>query len=129
MGKKIGEMKDLKEGKYVLIDNEPCKVTKMVKSKPGKHGGMKARVDAVGIFDQQKRNIMGPVDQKVEIPIIDKRTAQVLTLLGENAQVMDMESYETFELPVSEEFKGRLSQGVEVTYMDVMGKRKIIGIV
>jgi len=128
MGKKIGDMKDLKEGKYVMIDNEPCKVTKITKSKPGKHGGAKARVDAAGIFDGQKRNLMGPVSQKVEIPIIDKRTAQVLNVIGNSVQLMDMESYETFELEIPSEFADKLIQGKEVQYMDVLGKRKILGV-
>jgi len=128
MSKKIGDMKDLKEGKYVMIDNEPCKVTKITKSKPGKHGGAKARVDAVGIFDGQRRSLMGPVSQKVEIPIIDKRTAQVLNMIGDSAQLMDMESYETFEIEIPGEFKDRVAQGKELQYMDVLGRRKILGV-
>ncbi|MBU4266234.1 MAG: translation initiation factor IF-5A, partial [Candidatus Altiarchaeales archaeon] len=87
MGKKIGDMKELKEGKYVMVDDEPCRVTKITKSKPGKHGGAKARVDAVGIFDGQKRSLMGPISQKIEIPIIDKKTAQVLNIIGSSAQL------------------------------------------
>ncbi len=126
MGKKIGEMKELKEGKYVMVDNEPCKVTKITKSKPGKHGGAKARVDAIGIFDGQKRNMMGPVSQKIEIPIIEKKTAQILNVIGNSAQLMDMESYETFDLEVPGELKDKAVQGREVQYMDVLGKRRIL---
>ena len=128
MGKKIGDMKDLKEGKYVMVDDEPCKVTKITKSKPGKHGGAKARVDAVGIFEGQKRNLMGPISQKIEIPIIDKKTAQVLNVIGSSAQLMDMESYETFELDVPDEFRNKLEQGKELQYMDVLGRKKILGV-
>ena len=128
MGKKIGDMKDLKEGKYVMVDDEPCKVTKITKSKPGKHGGAKARVDAVGIFDGQKRNLMGPISQKIEIPIIDKKTAQVLNVIGSSAQLMDMESYETFELDVPDEFRNKLEQGKELQYMDVLGRKKILNV-
>jgi len=128
MGKKIGDMKELKEGKYVMVDDEPCKVTKITKSKPGKHGGAKARVDAVGIFDGQKRSLMGPISQKIEIPIIDKKTAQVLNIIGSSVQLMDMESYETFELDMPDEFRGKLEQGKELQYMDVLGRKKILGV-
>ncbi|MBU4341314.1 MAG: translation initiation factor IF-5A [Candidatus Altiarchaeota archaeon] len=128
MGKKIGDMKELKEGKYVMVDDEPCRVTKITKSKPGKHGGAKARVDAVGIFDGQKRSLMGPISQKIEIPIIDKKTAQVLNIIGSSAQLMDMESYETFELDVPDEFKDKLEQGKELQYMDVLGRKKILNV-
>ena len=126
MSKQIGTIKDLKEGKYVIIDGEACRVLKITKSKPGKHGGMKARLEAVGIFDDQKRNIMGPVSQKVEIPIISKDTCQVLNVVGGNVQLMDMTSYETFELPVPKDYKGELSQGNEVLVMGALGQRKII---
>ena len=128
MGKKIGDMKELKEGKYVMVDDEPCRVTKITKSKPGKHGGAKARVDAVGIFDGQKRSLMGPISQKIEIPIIDKKTAQVLNIIGSSAQLMDMESYETFELDVPDEFRNKLEQGKELQYMDVLGRKKILNV-
>ncbi|MBN2015017.1 MAG: translation initiation factor IF-5A [Candidatus Altiarchaeota archaeon] len=126
MEKKIGTIKDLKEGKYVIIDNEPCRVVGVTHSKPGKHGGAKARLDAIGIFDGQKRNLMGPVDSNVEIPIINKKNAQVLNVIGGTAQLMDMTTYETFELPVPDELKGQLAEGIEVLYMESMGKRLIL---
>lgn len=128
MEKKIGVMKDLKEGKYVIIDNEPCRVVKVVHSKPGKHGGAKARIDAIGLFDGQKRTLLGPVSQNVEIPIISKRTAQVLNIIQDRANLMDMETYETFELEIPEELKDKLVEGKEVLYMECMGKRKILQI-
>jgi len=126
MSKEIASIKDLKKGRYVLIDNEPCRVVDITKSKPGKHGGMKARIDAIGIFDGQKRSLMGPVDQKVEIPIINKETAQVLNVFSSRVQLMDMASYETFELNIPDELRGSLSQGDEIIYIDVMGKKKIL---
>jgi len=74
MSKQIGTIKDLKEGKYVIIDGEACRVSKITKSKPGKHGGMKARLEAVGIFDDQKRNIMGPVGISTTFSLEAKET-------------------------------------------------------
>jgi translation initiation factor 5A len=55
------ETRELKEGRYVIIDDEPCVIKSIAKSKPGKHGAAKARVDAVGIFDGQKRSTVQPV--------------------------------------------------------------------
>lgn len=125
-GKKVAEMKDLKVGKYVLIDNEPCRVVDAVHSKPGKHGGAKARIDAIGLFDNQRRSLMGPVSMNIEVPIINKKSAQVLNVVGDNVQLMDMETYETFELKKPEEFEGELAQGAAVIYMEAMGKRKLL---
>jgi len=128
MEKKIVQIKELKEGKYVIIDGEACKIVALAHSKPGKHGGAKARIDAIGIFDGQKRSLMGPVDSNAEVPIINKKTAQVLNLIGDQVQLMDMESYETFELPKPDDLEGELKSGGNVLYMDVMGKKKILQI-
>ncbi len=124
--KEMAEVRELKVGRYVLIDEEPCKIMSISTSKPGKHGEAKARIDAVGIFDEQKRSVVHPVKHKVGVPIIDKRSAQILALMGsEVVQLMDMETYETFEMPIPEELKGQLEPGKEILYLQAMGKRKI----
>jgi translation initiation factor 5A len=68
---------------------------------------------------------MGPVDNNVEIPIINKKNGQVLNVVGDSVQVMDMASYETFDLPIPEEMKGQLSSGMEIMFMECMGRRLI----
>ncbi len=124
--KEMAEVRELKVGRYVLIDEEPCKIMSISTSKPGKHGEAKARIDAVGIFDEQKRSVVHPVKHKVGVPIIDKRSAQILALMGpEVVQLMDMETYETFEMPIPEDLKGQLEPGKEILYLQAMGKRKI----
>jgi len=75
------EIKTLKEGKFVIIDDEPCTIVSVQHSKPGKHGAAKARIDAIGLFDGQKRSIVQPVDAKVYVPIVERKTAQVLAIL------------------------------------------------
>jgi translation initiation factor 5A len=124
--KEMAEVRELKVGRYVLIDEEPCKIMSISTSKPGKHGEAKARIDAIGIFDEQKRSVVHPVKHKVGIPIIDKRSAQILALMGSDVvQLMDMETYETFEMPIPEDFKDQLQPGKEILYLQAMGKRKI----
>jgi len=73
MSTKPVELGDLKEGSFVIIDNTPCRVVSIEKSKTGKHGSAKARVTAIGLFDGVKRSIVAPTDQKVEVPIIEKK--------------------------------------------------------
>ncbi len=124
--KEMAEVRELKVGRYVLIDEEPCKIMSISTSKPGKHGEAKARIDAVGIFDEQKRSVVHPVKHKVGIPIIDKRSAQILALMGSDVvQLMDLETYETFDMPIPEDFKDQLEPGKEILYLQAMGKRKI----
>jgi translation initiation factor 5A len=60
--------------------------------------------------------------------MIEKKTAQVLAFLGPNVQLMDMQSYETFETPIpeDEEIKAKLAAGVEVEYWQMLGQNKIM---
>ena len=128
MERKIVDTTDLKVGKYVLIDDEPCRIVDIQKSKPGKHGEAKIRVEAIGIFDDRKRSILKPAGHKVEVPIINKKTGQVTTMVGDQVQLMDMESYEVFEIPLpqEDEIKSMLKEGKEVLYMQAGNRRKIM---
>jgi len=121
------ELGAIKVGSYVMVDNEPCRIVDYTKSKPGKHGSAKARVVAIGVFDGVKRSFVKPVDSQVEVPLIEKRSSQVLALLPNAVQLMDLETYEVFETPLPEEedLKGRLANGVEVEYWRIMGRTKI----
>ncbi len=118
------EVKDLKEGKYVLVDDAPCSIKSISKSKPGKHGSAKARIDVIGIFDKQKRSIVSPVSDKIYVPIVERKSAQVLSLSGGVAQLMDMADFTTFEMKVPEEYKDRVVEGQEVQYLTAMGNIK-----
>ncbi len=121
-------IKALKPGRYCIIEGEPCKVLSVTTSVSGKHGAAKARLDAIGLFDNKKRSIVKPADAPIDVPIIEKKSAQVVALMGETAQLMDMETYETFESPIPEELKSHITQGAEVLYWDVMGKRILVQI-
>lgn len=120
------EVRALKEGRYVIIDDEPCKIVSIDTSKPGKHGSAKANIVAIGIFTNSKRSLQAPVSEKVYVPMIDKRRAQVINLHGGTAQLMDMETYQTFDMEVPEEFKNSMEAGKEVEYWEAMGRRMIV---
>ena len=119
------EIRSLREGRYVLIDDEPCKINKINVSKPGKHGEAKSRVEGTSIFDGSKKSFVHPVSHKCKIPMIDKRAAQVLAFVGEEVQLMDLVTYETFNIPIPEEFKDDLKEGVEIQYLIAMDRKKI----
>ncbi len=118
----------LKVGSYVIVDNEPCRIVDLTKSKPGKHGAAKARVVTIGVFDGVKRSFVKPVDAKVEVPIIEKKSGQVISVMPNAVQIMDLETYEVFETPPpdDEDLRSRLSEGVEVEYWRIMGRTKIM---
>ncbi len=119
------EVRELKPNRYMIIDGEPCKIMSITTSKPGKHGEAKARIEAIGVFDGQKRSVVHPVKHKVQIPMINKGTAQVVSIMGDEVQLMDLSSYEMFNVAMPEEFKGQIEAGKEIQYLEALGKRKI----
>ncbi len=125
MSKKPSEVRLLKVGKYVIIDDEPCKILNISTSSPGKHGAAKARIDARGLFDEQKRTIIKPVNAKIDVPILDKRKGQVLSVAGSEVQLMDLETYETMDIPNPDNVE--VVEGGETSYMIVLGRKKITG--
>jgi translation initiation factor 5A len=118
-------MKDLKVGRFLLIDGVPCKVVDIEISSPGKHGHAKMRVTAIGIFDGEKKTLLKPSDADVEVPNIKKRKAQVVSVSGSTAQLMDSETYEVFDIRITEEFSGKLNAGAEVELIEAMGRRAL----
>ena len=126
MSTKVVEIKTLKVGKYIVLDDEACKIISYTTSSPGKHGAAKARIEAVGIFDNQKRSLVKPVDNKVDTPIIDKRLGQVISIQGSNVQIMDMENYDTIDLPMPDDLKDSIVEGIEVEYIVALGNMKIM---
>lgn len=125
MSTEQAEVRELKEGRYVNIDDEPCKILSISTSKPGKHGEAKARIEAIGIFDGNKKSVVYPVKHRVQVPLIDKRQAQVVSIQGGEAQLMDLETYELFHLPVPEDMKDSLAAGGDIQYIVAMGRKKI----
>ncbi|MEM2932621.1 MAG: translation initiation factor IF-5A [Candidatus Pacearchaeota archaeon] len=129
MAYKLINATDIKEGNNVIIDGAPCVVKRIDISKTGKHGASKVRLEAVGIIDGKKRITVMPGDERLEVPTIIKKRAQVISLMGERASVMDLESFETFDLAIDEELQGTITEGDNVEYWDIDGvkivKRKI----
>src|SRR3989441_9814721 len=117
------EIRELKVNRYIVIDDEPCRIISIQTSKPGKHGEAKARLEAGGIFDGQKRSIVHPVTHKVRVPIIDKRKAQGLSTPRNVAQLKDLPTYGKFELSVPEEFQGKPPSGQEILELEALGRR------
>lgn len=114
----------VKVGNVINVDGQPCTVRSIDISKSGKHGASKCRIEAIGILDDKKRVIAVPGHERFEVPMIEKRKAQILTV-GEKVSVMDLESFETLEVQISEEMKQELKEGDTVEYWNIEG-RKII---
>jgi translation initiation factor 5A len=121
------DLGSLKVGSYIIIDNEPCRIVSYDHSKPGKHGSAKARVAAIGVFDGSRHSLVSPVSANVEVPLINKRNGQVISISGQTLQIMDLETFEVFETSaVEEEIRNKIRQGGEVEYWQVLDRVKIV---
>ena len=120
----------LKKGSSVIIDGIACSVRDIQISKTGKHGHAKCRIEAIGMIDGNKKIIVVPGHEKMESPIIEKRSAQILSIHENVANVMDTEGYETFDLNIPDELKDRASEGKKVMYwiiIDIKVMKEIKG--
>ncbi|MBI5061001.1 MAG: translation initiation factor IF-5A [Candidatus Aenigmarchaeota archaeon] len=124
--KVFGTMGDLKIGKYVIIDDHPCKIVSIDKSKPGKHGAAKMSVVAISLFDGSKHSLQKASDADVEIPIVERKRAQIVAVSGNSIQLMDLESFETFDTEVPKEMRSEVEPGKEIQYMVVLDKRVLL---
>ena len=117
----------LKTGNYVIVEDEPSRIVDLTKSKPGKHGSAKARIVTIGVFDGVKRSFVKPVSAKVTMPIIIKKTGQIISKMPETVQIMDLETYEIFEtsFPKDEELKSKIREGINIEYWQILGRTKI----
>ncbi|MFD1514687.1 translation initiation factor IF-5A [Halomarina rubra] len=124
MAKQQNEVRDLQEGSYVMIEDTPCVINSYSTAKPGKHGSAKARVEGKGVFDSKKRNFTQPVDAKIWVPIIDRKQGQVISVDGNDMQVMDLETYETITMRVPDDFDP--SSDDELEYLQYEDQRKVV---
>ena len=123
MSTKIVGATSIKEGSFILLDGVACKVVSAEISKSGKHGHAKVRIVAIGLIDEKKREAVMPGHDNVEVPIIEKKSAQVLSIVGDKANVMDTETYETFDLAIPADLKPSVVEGCQVLYWIIMGEK------
>ncbi len=123
MATKVASVGSLQKGSYVVIEGAACKVVDTQTSRPGKHGHAKVRLSAVGLIDDKKRVVVMPGHDNIDVPIVEKKTAQVLSISGDMANVMDAETYETFDLKIPEELKAEVVEGCNVLYWVILNDK------
>ena len=120
---------EVRVGTNIMIEGNACTVKSIDISKTGKHGHAKCRIEAVGIIDGKKRVFVIPGHDKLDVPLVEKRKGQVLSKGDKTISVMDLESFETLDVPCSDEIKDEVEEGVIVEYWDIEGikiaKRKL----
>ena len=93
----------------------------MSKSKPGKHGGAKARIELVDLFTGQSE-VVAPVTDSINVPMIEKGSAIITHIEGNEVHAMDNKTYETLICPLK---KVAFCWYSEILWMEAMGRYKI----
>jgi len=127
MSFRIAKVGELKEGSYAIINGEPSQIVQITKSKPGKHGSAKFRCTAISLFDGRKQSYVASTDSNIQIPIVDKRSGQIISVSPSSIQLMDLETYEVQDVPLpkDEEIAKKIEDGKEVEYWVIMDRIKI----
>jgi translation initiation factor 5A len=60
----------------------------------------------------------------VWVPIIERKQGQVVSVTGEDAQIMDLETYETFTMRIPDDED--MNPDDEIEYLEFEGQRKIV---
>jgi translation initiation factor 5A len=121
---KIINATEAKVGTNIIVDGIPCTIKKIDISKTGKHGHAKCRIEATGIVSEQKKVFVIPGHDRLEIPMVEKRKGQVLSI-GDKVSLMDMDNFETIELSCPDEIKSELETNATVEYWDIEGEKVI----
>ena len=122
---KIINATEAKTGTNIIIDGDAYTVKKVDVSKTGKHGASKCRIEAIGIINGQKKIVAVPGHERFEVPMVDKRKGQVLSVSENRASVMDLESFETLDIDIPEDLKEEIGPESNVEYWDVEGQKII----
>tara|TARA_B100000902_G_scaffold130_1_gene197 strand:+ start:4535 stop:4963 length:429 start_codon:yes stop_codon:yes gene_type:complete len=117
------EIRTLKVGRYVAVDENAYKILSISKSKPGKHGSAKARLELEDIFSGQKRSHVGTVTDNIQVPVIEKGSAIITHIQGNEVHAMDNKTYESLILPKDDELT--LESGGEIQWMEALGRYRI----
>ncbi len=123
---KIIEATHARSGVMILIEGEPYVVKSNDISKSGKHGASKCRIQASAVFTDKKKVLAVPEHERFDVPNVEKKKAQVLSAQGETASVMDLESYETIDVPVHSDLKDSLVADQQVEIWDIEGKKMVM---
>jgi translation initiation factor 5A len=116
---------EAKVGVNIIVDGVACVVKKMDVSKTGKHGHAKVRIEAVDLISGVKKVFVTPGHDRIEVPLVEKKKAQVLSKSEGKVSVMDLESFETIEINIPEDLSENIVENANVEYWDIEGTKII----
>jgi translation initiation factor 5A len=125
MAGKLIDAASAKTGNAIFVNEVPCIVRSNDMSKTGKHGHTKCRIEAISILDGKKKVFVAGGHERLEVPTVNKNKGQILSIIGDTANIMDLTSFESMEITIPEELKESLKEEDQVEYWDAEGSKII----
>ena len=75
------------------------------------------------LFTKQKRSHVGTVTDTINVPILEKGSAIITHIQGEEVHAMDTKTYASLILPIDTSMN--LDSGGEIQWVEAMGRYKI----
>lgn len=111
---RIGNVGDIKVGRYVTIEGAPCDI-----------GMEKLAVTAIEILDGRERSFTAPLDSECEFLVVEIKNAQILAAENENIHPIDMRTGKRFQVKKPRGIESELKADTQVEYIEVMGIPKL----
>ena len=115
---------DFRKGMKVEFKGEPCEIVDFQHVKMGRGGAIVRtklkNLKTGAVLEETFRS-----GEKLDPPGLEEKSMQYLYSQDELYYFMDMETYETFNIAIPEEFEGELEPGKEIQYLEALGRRKI----
>lgn len=123
---KIIDATQAKPGATIMVEGEAYTVKTNDISKTGKHGSAKCRIMAQAIFSDKKKILAVPGHERFDVPNVEKKRGQVLSVTDNSASVMDLETFENFDVTIYPDCMETIAEEKQVEVWDIEGKRMVM---
>jgi len=120
------EAKDIKKGAYIRYNNEVLKVVRKEVVACGTHSHSKTKIFVQGLHGGGEKSFNLSHSENVEELPIWRKEAQVISKMPDKVQIMDVQSYETFDAEIGKELLETLNEGDSVTFINLEGKNIVL---
>ena len=92
------QIQKLKNGDYIMIEDEPCVTKSTKRAQTGKHGHVRITIVGKGVFSYKSRTLTSLTGTLVDVPEIYKGTAQINFIETDSINIMDTVSFQQFDV-------------------------------
>lgn len=120
------EAKELTNGSWFIHEKEPWQVKRVEVVVYGTHSHSKTKLYAKNLYGGGEKVLVFGHHDPVETVGIVRKSASVIAKLKDKIQIMDSQSYETFDAETQKELFEQLNEGDNVTFVEFNGRISVL---